>query len=357
MRGLPRKPDAERVLRTAHRLAWISIAYIVSTIALLFVVMSGSQALKTEMTGELLSLIPPILFLVGTKVAGREPNRIYPFGYERAVSAGYVGSAVALLMVGLYLLLDGGMKFVKLEHPSIGGFPLFGHVVWTGWLGIAVLLCSSIPSFFLGRAKRKAAEVLHDKTLAADAEVNTADWQSSAAAIIGLIGVGFGWWWADALAAVAISGEIIRSGWKELGTALGDVIDRPPQALGSGDEEPVPEQIAAFLTGQPWVRDAIVRVRERRREFTAEAHVIPYEDTVDIAELTRTGEEARGVDPRLAEVTIAPVRRFPSELQKPAGRLKCPLSALLRSCGLAGIERVGSLAASRAMSRLIFDSQ
>ena len=200
MRGVPQKPGAEQELKKAHRLAWISIAYICSTIAMLFFVMSGSQALKTEMTGEILSLIPPTLFLIGDRVSRRPPNRLYPFGHERAVSAGYVGAAVALLLVGIYLLFDGGMKLAMREHPTIGGFPLFGQVIWTGWLGIAVLLWSSIPAFFLGRAKLKSANVLYDKTLAADADINKADWQSAGAAIIGLVGVSFGLWWADAAA-------------------------------------------------------------------------------------------------------------------------------------------------------------
>src|SRR3954447_7792888 len=158
MRGIPRVPNAERELKKARKLAWTSIVYICSTIVLLFFVMSGSQALKTEMSGELLSLIPPILFLIGDKVSRREPNERYPFGYERAVSAGYVGAAVALLGVGAFLLFDGAMKLAMLEHPTIGDFPLFGQVVWTGWLGIGGLPWSSIPAVFLGRAKRKCAE-------------------------------------------------------------------------------------------------------------------------------------------------------------------------------------------------------
>src|SRR3954453_21759987 len=232
-----------------------------STIAMLYFVMSGSQALKTEMSGEVLSLIPPTLFLIGDRIAGREPNERYPFGHERAVSAGYVGAAVALLLVGVYLLFDGGMKLAMREHPTIGGFPIFGHVVWTGWLGIAVLLWSGVPARFLGKAKRKSAEILHDKTLAADADINAADWQSAAAAILGLIGVGFGLWWADAGAAVLISLEIIRSGWTELRTAVGDVMDRRPKTLDQKGDDPVPERITAFLKRQPWVTDVVVRVR------------------------------------------------------------------------------------------------
>src|SRR5437588_11433999 len=106
------------------------------------------------MSGEILSLIPPTLFLIGDQVVRRPPNRRYPFGYERAVSAGYIGAATALLMAGVYLFFDGGMKLAAREHPTIGGFPLLGHVVWTGWLGILVLVWSGLPAHFLGKAKR-----------------------------------------------------------------------------------------------------------------------------------------------------------------------------------------------------------
>src|SRR4051794_1633877 len=316
MRGIPHVPNAEGQLRSARRLAWISIVYIFSTILMLFFVMAGSQALKTEMTGEFLSLIPPTLFFIGDKISRREPNERYPFGYERAVSAGYIGAAVALIGVGAYLLFDGGMKLATQEHPTIGGFPIVGQVVWTGWLGIGVLLWSSIPAFFLGRAKRRAAETLHDKTLAADAQINAADWQSAAAAIVGLVGVGFGLWWADAAAAVLISLEIIRSGSSELKTALGDIMDRRPLTLDQKQDDPVADKLTEFIKRQPWIEDAVVRVRERGREFTAEAHVVPKSEQVSVEEVSRTGALACKVDPRLADVTIAPVAALPDDVAK-----------------------------------------
>ena len=126
MRGIPERPDAERQLRAAQRLAWLSIAYICSTVALLFMVMGGSQAMKTEFVEDALSFLPPAFFLISDKISRREPNRRFPFGYERVVSAAYVGSAVALLAVGLLLLFDGGMKLAMAEHPTIGGFPSLG---------------------------------------------------------------------------------------------------------------------------------------------------------------------------------------------------------------------------------------
>jgi cation diffusion facilitator family transporter len=316
MRGIPERPDAERNVRLGRRLEWLSIAYICSTVALLFMVMGGSQALKTELVEDTLSFIPPVLFLIGDRISRREPNRRYPYGYERVVSAGYVGSAVALLGVGVLLLFDGGMKLALAEHPTIGGFALFGRVVWTGWLAIPVLLWCAIPAHFLGRAKRKAAEVLYDKTLASDAAMNEANWQSAGAAILGIVGVAFGLWWADSLAAVVISLEIIRSGWIELRTALGDVLDRSPKTVDEKNDDPIDERITAFLRGQQWVEDVVVRVRERGRELTAEAHIVPKTELVSVEQLSEIGARACSLDPRLAEVTIAPVAALPDDVAR-----------------------------------------
>ena len=316
MRGVPARPEAEAALKKAHRLAWITLLYNCSAVSMLFLVMGGSQALKTELAGEFLSFIPPILFLVGDKISRREPNERYPFGYERAVSAGYVGSAVTLLCVGGYLLVDGAMKLVMQDHPTMGGFPLFGQVIWSGWLAFGVLLWSAIPAFFLGRSKRRAAEVLHDKTLAADAEINTADWQSATAAMIGIAGVGLGYWWTDAVAAVLISIEIIRSGWSELRTAVGDIADRRPVAVLSKDDEPLPEILTRRLRRYNWVEDVVVRVRERGREFTAEAHLIPANDENLLDRISEASANPRDIDPRLAELTIAPVRELPEDVEK-----------------------------------------
>ena len=316
MRGSPEKAGDEQEFRKARWLAWLSIAYLGSTVTLLFLVMGGSQALKTEFVEDALGLLPPIFFLVSDKISRRDPNRRYPFGYERVVSAAYVGSAIALLGVGLLLFLDGGMKLLKAEHPTIGGFVLLGQVIWTGWLALPVLLWCAVPAHFLGRLKRRAASVLYDKTLASDAAMNQANWQSAGAAILGIIGVALGLWWADSAAAVLISIEITRSGWLELRTAVGDVTDRSPKTVDEKDDDPIDERITQLLQGQSWVKEVVVRVRERGRELTADAHVVPRSEHVSIDQLCSSREEACRLDPRLAEVTIAPVKALPENVKR-----------------------------------------
>ena len=64
------------------------------------------------------------------------------------------------------------------------------------------------------------------------------------------------------------------------------------------------------------MRDVVVRVRERGRELTAQAHVVPRAPTVDVTLLSGVSEQACDLDPRLSEVTIAPVKDLPEDVAK-----------------------------------------
>jgi len=310
----PHRQGLEEDLRRVRRLEWLNIAYLFTSITFLVLVMSGSQALKTEFVGDALGLIAPTLFLVGGKISARKPDKEYPFGYERAVAVGNLGAALALLAVGLYLFADAALKLVRLERPIIGGMELFGHVVWIGWLAVPALMWCAIPAYFFGRTKQKLAERIHDKVLASDAETSAANWKSAAAAVVGIFGVALGYWWADAVAALFISLEIVHSGWDELTHALGDLIDRRPRMLGNKEVDPLPEKLTQFIKQQDWIEDAVVRVRERGRELEAEAVIVPSEDAGLPSRLEALSRDARMLDERLRHLGIMPVRNIPVEL-------------------------------------------
>ena len=61
-------PELQRTLRKARRLEWLTIAYLLSAVVLLGLVLGNSQAMKTAWAEDLLSLIPPIAFLIATRL-------------------------------------------------------------------------------------------------------------------------------------------------------------------------------------------------------------------------------------------------------------------------------------------------
>ena len=92
--------------------------------------------------------------------------------------------------MGGFVFFDSAIKLVRAEHPPIGVIQLFGQEVWLGWVMIAALVYSGLPAVFLGRAKLRLADDLHDKVLYADAQMNKADWMTVTAAIGGAGGDG-----------------------------------------------------------------------------------------------------------------------------------------------------------------------
>ena len=174
----------ELVLRRAVHLEWLTIAVLAVTVTLVFAVMGSSQAMKAAGIEDLLSFIPPLAFLMGVRIAGKRPNPRYPYGYHRSIGVAHLVAAVALLSMGAFLVFDSGSGLLKGEHPPIGTIELFGTSVWLGWLMIAVMVVTGVPPVFLGRAKMKLARELHNKVLYADADMNRADWMTSAGSIV-----------------------------------------------------------------------------------------------------------------------------------------------------------------------------
>jgi divalent metal cation (Fe/Co/Zn/Cd) transporter len=307
--------EKRAALKRARGLVVLGIVYLGSSIAALLAVMGRSQALKTEFIGDAMSLIAPVLFLIGDRISGRAPSPRYPYGFARAVSAAYLGAALALTAVGVILLVESASKLISAERPSIGGIEVFGHEIWLGWLALPTLAWSAVPSFFLGRSKARLGDELQDKVLVAEARTFAANWQSATAAMIGILGVAEGLWWCDALAAAIIAVEISRSGLMDLHAALADLMNRRPQAADGDSEEPLPARVTAMLKRQDWVADAVVRIREEGRSFTGEAFIVPVQDGPLTEQLAAASREACKLDWRLREMLLAPVPRIPPELE------------------------------------------
>lgn len=265
-------------LRRAVRLEWATIAVLVLTVAAVYAVSGQSQAMKAAWIEDSLSFLPPIAFLVAVRVAQVPPSPRFPYGRHRAVGIGHLVAGVALLVMGLFLIVDSGTGLVSGERPPLGVVELGGHVIWSGWLMIAVMALSVIGPFILGRMKAAPAEALHDKILYADADMNRADWKTGLATIVGVAGIGMGLWWADAVAALVVSVSIVRDGWSNLRGAVEGLADARPTRFDGTDPHPLLAEIDRLLDSVGWVRDHGARVRDEGHVFHVEAFLAPAAD-------------------------------------------------------------------------------
>ncbi|KZD05328.1 cation transporter [Oceanibaculum pacificum] len=298
----------EEAFRKARQLGWLTVLYIASAAGLTYLLMGASQAMRANWLEDTVSIVPAIAFLIASRVARRRPTPHFPYGMHGAVSIGYLTAALALLAMGGFLLIESTVKLVALEKTSIGGFDLFGHTVWAGWPMLAALLYSSVPAFFLGRAKLKLAPKIHDKVLYADAEMNRADWMTALASAVGVIGVGLGYWWADGAAAIIVSLDVLRDGMRNTRAAVTDLISEMPKSTDDPDRmNPLPQQIKTLLESETWIERAEVRLREEGHVFFGEAF-IAIGATADLPQrLVRLVDAAKALNWRLHDLTIMPV--------------------------------------------------
>lgn len=299
-------PDRERLLARATRLEWITIAYLVSVIILMYLVTGSSQSMKTAWIEDMLSLVPPIAFLIATPMTRRRPTEEFPYGYHRATSVAFFAGTVALFAMGAYLMAEAIHKLILAEHPTIGAISIFGRDIWLGWAMLAVLAYGCLP-VLLGRLKTPLARSLHDHVLHVDADMNRADWLTAVGAGIGVIGIGLGLWWLDAVAAGVIAADITWDGFKNLRQVMADMLDETPKIIDGSAREALPERVRAYLRELPWVIDADVRLRDGGHTFTGEAFVVPADGRDLIPRIRDAVEGARALDWRMLDLTIMPV--------------------------------------------------
>ena len=300
-------PEQQRALRKARRLEWLTIGYLLTVVLAMYLVLGSSQAMKTAWLEDVLSLVPPIVFLVANRIAGWHPTERFPYGYHRVTSIAFLCAALALLTMGLWLLGDATYKLATAERPTIAGITLFGNTIWLGWLMLPVLLWSAAPAFLLGRAKLPLARCMHDKVLYTDADMNKADWMTAVAAMTGVIGVGLGFWWTDAVAAMAISLSVTRDGFSNLREVITNLMDETPKSTDRSRFDPLPAQIQDFVKQLPWVADAQVRMREEGHVCFGEVFVVISDATDLVNRLSAATQQCAELDWRVHDIVLVPV--------------------------------------------------
>jgi divalent metal cation (Fe/Co/Zn/Cd) transporter len=301
-------PEKAQALHRAERVSWASIIFLSSIIVAIALVMGNSQAMKALWVEDMLSLVPSVSFLVGVHFRRKGPDEAYPYGYRRAVLMGFLCGAVALFCFGSYMFIDSLVKLLEAEHPSIQTIGILGRRVWLGWLMVPTLIYSVIPPLVLGRMKLPLAHELHDKVLHVSATLDKGDWMSGLAGVLGILGIGYGWWWADSVAAGFISIGIIKDGWNNLRNSLAQLMNKRPTDIETKEPDPVIDAVQRALQRLDWIKEARVRLREDGDVITGEAFVVPRCDHDLLPKLEQATQLANSVDWRLHDINLVLVR-------------------------------------------------
>ena len=302
--------DKEKELAAARRQEWATWGLRLTVIAALYGVVGNSQALSAIWLNSLWALWPPLAFLAASALERRPPSRRFPFGFYRAVSIGFLTSALSLVAMGAYLIVSGLQSHV-LDDPdklaTISAMPAWWQ--WPGWWVVAALAYSMAVPLVIGRRRKTHAINLHDKGLYADASMGQVNWMAAATAICGVLGIGLGVAWLDIAATLLIGVAVFGQGLRHLYTAICDLMDEVPRELGSHRITPLVARIHRQIQAEPWVETVRVRLREEGRMLTGIALICPDESRARLVDMEALRDTITDLDWRLLDFQLVPVSR------------------------------------------------
>jgi divalent metal cation (Fe/Co/Zn/Cd) transporter len=156
--------------------------------------------------------------------------------------------------------------------------------------------------------KKPLAEQLYDKALHVSATLNKGDWLSGIAGVVGILGIAYGFWWLDSVAAAFISIEIIKDGWENLRNSVAQLMNRRPSDIESKQEDPVIDKLQHALERLDWVERARVRLREDGDVLSGEVFIEPRDENNLLDRLRQARDLALSLDWRLHDISMVPVR-------------------------------------------------
>lgn len=189
-------------LRRALVLSALSIGWsgILGSVAVAAALGSGSLSLLGFGVDALIDATASAALIWRFTVEARQPERAH-----RVEAAAERVIGVALVLLALYLGVSAVRSLVLQAHPVPDA------------LGVALLLASVIVLPLLALAKYRVAARLGSDALRADSVLTGA---AALLAVIGLASIvatnAFGFWWADAVAALIVGAIVLREGWASL---------------------------------------------------------------------------------------------------------------------------------------------
>lgn len=207
-------PSAHRGIRSAQAAILVNTALAVTK--LVAGIVGHTYALVADAIESTADIFSSTIVWGGLRVASREPDDAYPFGYGKA-------EPLAAAVVSLMLL--GAAASIAIEAISEIRTPHHSPAAWT----LVVLVAVVVVKWTLSRRVHAIGAETGSVAVKADAWHHMSDAVTSAAAFVGIsiaVWGGPGWESADDWAALVASGIIAFNGVAMIRPALQDLMDR-----------------------------------------------------------------------------------------------------------------------------------
>jgi cation diffusion facilitator family transporter len=167
-------------------------------------VATGSLAILSEAAHSLIDLAATVMTYFAVRIADKPADDEHHYGHGKVESLSALAETALLFVLSGVVIWEAGLRLVGVESK----------VVEATIAAFAVMAFSILVDFGRSRALYRAAAEHKSEALEADALHFGSDMWSSAAVILGLVGLRLGYAWADSAAAMVVALFVCLAGWR-----------------------------------------------------------------------------------------------------------------------------------------------
>jgi len=209
---------------------------------------TGSLAILSEAAHSLIDFAATLMTYFAVRIADKPADAEHHYGHGKVENVAALAETVLLFVLSGVVAWEAGQRL-------FGGH---GHAVEATPVAFAIILGSIVIDFLRARALSHVATATSSQALEADALHFSSDMWSSAAVLVGLAGIRFGYNWADSAAAVVVALFVCLAGWRLGRRTIDALTDTAPEGIA--------ERMSAIARR---VRNVVSVERVRAREVGA----------------------------------------------------------------------------------------
>ncbi|TFG13209.1 cation diffusion facilitator family transporter [Candidatus Thorarchaeota archaeon] len=288
-KGGRRRPSSEfdkgRTVAMISAILMVFLTILKGSVGLIY----GSVALQADAVNSFSDILASALVWSGLKLANRDPDKKFPFGYYRAETIASLIVAAMVSLTGLSIIWESIFSIFNPEPIRQALLPLVAAAT------------SAAVYFLIGRYKRNVGEEIGSRALIADGAHSLADVWAGVIAFAGIFFSAAGFPHVEILVAIAIGAYILKEGAQLAKDAIFSLMD------AAVDLENVKRirEVARGVEGVMGVHD--VRLRRAGAVLFGEMHIsvrkdLPLEHAHRISNIV--DKRVCDAEPELESITI-----------------------------------------------------
>ena len=232
-------------------------------------VLSSSIAIVLDAVNNLSDVLSSVITIIGTKLAGKRPDKNHPYGYGRIENLSSALIAVIILYAGVTALVESVKKIIR---PSVPDYSAAAIIIVTVAIAVKIIL---------GLYVKKKGESVSSESLVSSGKDALLDSVISASTLLAAIVYLISGISTEAWLGVIISAVIIKSGLGMLGDSLSSII-------GKRISSDLSKEIKQTITSFPEVQGAYdLLLHSYGPDLLIGSVHIEVPDTMPVAELDK----------------------------------------------------------------------